>query len=93
MATLRIVSQFDVPSNIAVRVCSRGVMSSVDSFVFECGEEGFCHCVVVADSGPSDRLSELVSLQHLSESGGRVVGGFKWSSQHLVVGGVLGGFG
>jgi hypothetical protein len=65
--TLGIVSDFDVSRNVSSGVVAGGVDGAVDEFIFQGVEERLGHGVVEADSGATDRLSQVERGEDVSE--------------------------
>ena len=61
------------------------VVGSVDEFFLEGAEERLGGCVVPAHPGPSHRLCDAICPAQLGGGPRRVLGGFNWLSQHLVM--------
>jgi hypothetical protein len=81
--TLRIVPEFDVPHNVMARVLAGRILGAVNPLVLQRREERLGHRIVIADPGAAGGLPEAVFLQRRRELAGRVILGFKGSSQHL----------
>src|SRR4051795_437726 len=62
-------------------------MDVVDVLLLERGEEALHRRVVETVAAPAHRLLDAVPPQDLAVGLGGVLGGFKWSSQHLDQGG------
>ena len=43
------------------------VLGAVDPLVLQGGKERLCHCIVIADTSPADRLAQVVFLQRPGE--------------------------
>ena len=71
--TSAIVPELDVPGNVTVCVRPGRILGTVNSLVLQDSEERFSHRVIVANSGPADRMPELMLLQRPGELAGRVI--------------------
>src|ERR1700727_2846048 len=83
MATVRVVECFDELKDGHPRLAVRSEAAPIDQLAFEGGKETLAHRIVV---GVADRVCRWTNAGFLAasaESDRRVLGGFKWSSQHL----------
>jgi hypothetical protein len=71
--TSRIVEQFDVAGNIPSRVFPGRVLGPMYPLSLQRREERFRQSVVIADTGPPDRLANVEPTQNLSVLGGGVI--------------------
>src|SRR4028118_773537 len=73
METFGIVAEFYVSGNIVDGMFAGRVLGPVYALVFEDGEERFGHGVVVTDSGASDGLADVETVEFLRVLRGCVV--------------------
>ena len=70
---MSIVADLDVLRNAVLGCLMVWVAGLVDAFDFQCGVEGFCHCVVPADSGAAHGPSDVELFACSGELCGRVL--------------------
>src|SRR5580704_2171498 len=82
MATARVVEAFDELKDGHPRLAVRSETTPIDQLAFEGGEETLAHRIVVGVADRACRWTNAGFLAASAESDRRVLGGFKWSSQH-----------
>src|SRR3954466_249752 len=87
MQTLPIVEDFDVFEHGRLRLLAGSEADLVDVLRLERGAEALHGRVIEAVAAAAHGLRDAVPLQHRPVGLGCVLGGFKWSSQHLDKGG------
>lgn len=80
----RIMPALDVVKDIRSRLGSCLVLPPIDSFPFEDAEETFRRGVVRTTTHRAHATGHLVGCQKLLVFRRRTLGGFKWSSQHIL---------
>src|SRR5580700_9348146 len=78
-----IVEAFDELKDGHPRLAVRSKARPIDQLAFEGGEETLAHRIVVGVADRACRWTNAGFLAASAESDRRVLGGFKWSSQHL----------
>ena len=83
VATGRVVEAFDELKDGHPRLAVRSEATPIDQLAFEGREETLAHRIVVGVADRACRWTNAGFLAASAESDRRVLGGFKWSSQHL----------
>src|SRR5271154_1646948 len=83
VAARRIVEAFDELKDRHPRLAVGPEATPIDQLAFEGGEETLAHRIVVGVADRACRWTNAGFLAASAESDRRVLGGFKWSSQHL----------
>jgi hypothetical protein len=83
MATGRVVEAFDELKDGHPRLAVRSETVPIDQLTFKGGKETLAHRIVVGVADRACRWTNAGFLAASAESDRRVLGGFKWSSQHL----------
>ena len=82
VAACGIVEAFDELKDGHPRLAVRSEATPIDQLAFEGGEETLAHRIVVGVADRACRWTNAGFLAAIAESDRRVLGGFRWSSQH-----------